>query len=276
MENNTKKRLIISLVYLLFFATVFWLLFSFFKPKPTCTDGTRNQNEEAIDCGGACPLRCEKNEAKELLVGETGLVESATSGEYDFYGIVSNPNSVFGSKYFSYKIKFKDKNGLILSEKQGASFVLPGDKKYIIENNIKLDQLPATIDFSVSGSRWVELDEFYEKPDLKVANKSYAEIGSGIGFSEAKGLLQNRSPFDFALIKIKVILRDSAGKIIALNATEMRTVNAGEDRDYRVFWPSRFPGSVSSVENQIEVNIFDSEAFAKKYFKPEKFQQYSE
>jgi hypothetical protein len=39
------------------------------------------------------------------------------------------------------------------------------------------------------------------------------------------------------------------------------------------FWLGRFPGEVANVENQIEVNVFDSEAFAKTYFKAEKFQQ---
>jgi hypothetical protein len=272
MEKNIQKRLIIGFIYLIFFLAVFWFLYSLFAPKPTCTDGIKNQNEEDVDCGGICALKCEKNIAKEFIIGETGLVESSSVGEYDFYGLVSNPNNVFGSKSFSYQIKFKDENGAIIAEKQGSSFILPGDKKYIIVNNIKLDRSPTSIDFSVSDSQWVELDDLYEKPDLKVANKNYAEIGSGIGFSQVSGLLQNRSPFDFALIRIKVILRDPTGKIIALNATEMRTVNAGEDRDYRVFWPNRFSGEVGSVENQIEVNVFDSEAFARRYFKPEKSQ----
>ena len=117
------------------------------------------------------------------------------------------------------------------------------------------------------------MDDLYEKPDLKIINKTYNEISSGVGFSEAKGLLQNRSQFDFAIIKIKIIVRDSANKIIALNATEMRTVKSLEDRDYRAFWLGRFPGEVANVENQIEVNVFDSESFAKRYFKSEKFQQ---
>ncbi|MCX6761488.1 MAG: hypothetical protein NTY33_01395 [Candidatus Moranbacteria bacterium] len=273
MEKNIQKRLIIGLAYLIFFSLVFWFLYSVFKPKATCTDGLKNQNEEGVDCGGVCAVKCQKIEVKDLTTGETGVVESIVAGEYDFYGVVTNPNSVYGSKSFTYAIKFKDENGTILNEKQGTGFILPGEKKYIIENNIKLDKLPTSIDFSVTDPAWVELDELYEKPDLKVVSKNYAETGSGVGFSQASGLLQNRSPFDFALIKIKVILRDADGKIIALNATEMRTVKSGEDRDYRVSWPSRFPGAVSSVENQIEVNVFDSDAFVRKYFKAEKFQQ---
>jgi hypothetical protein len=274
MEKNILKRLIIGLVYLTILFLVCWFFYSIFRTKPTCVDGIKNQNEEDVDCGGVCINKCQKIKVQELTVGETGVVESSIAGEYDFYGIVANPNNVYGSKSFTYQIKFKDEEGMLLAEKQGTSFILPGDKKYIIENNIKLDRLPAGIDFFLTNSDWVELDDLYEKPDLKIVNKSYNEINSGIGFSEAKGLLQNRSPFDFAMIKIKVILFDASGKIVALNGTEMRTVKSGEDRDYRAFWPSRFPGEVANVENQVEVNVFDSESFVKKYFKSEKFQQH--
>lgn len=273
MEKNTQKRLVVILVYFILFLLVFWFFYSVFRTKPTCFDGIRNQTEDDIDCGGICSKRCKKIKVQELTAREAGVVESSIAGEYDFYGVVINPNNVYGSKSFTYQIKFKDESGFMLAEKQGVSFILPGDKKYIIENNIKLDKLPADIDFSIIGSEWVELEDLYEKPDLKVANKSYNEISSGVGFSEAKGLLQNRSPFDFAMIKIKVILFDASGKIIALNATEMRTVKSGEERDYRAFWPTRFFGEVVNVENQIEVNVFDSDSFAKKYFKSEKFQQ---
>ncbi len=273
MEKSSQKRLVISLIFTILFLTVCWLFYSIFRTKPTCSDGIKNQNEEGVDCGGVCPNKCQKIEAKDLLTGETGVVESSIPGEYDFYGVVINPNSVFGSKHFTYQIKFKDAQGAIMAEKDGDSFILPGDKKYIIENNVKLSELPASISFSVADPEWVELDDLYEKPDLKVINKSYNEISSGVGFSEAKGLLQNRSPFDFSVIKIKVILRDSTGKIIALNATEMRTVKSGEDRDFRAFWSGRFPGEVAGVENQVEVNVFDSDSFAKQYFKSEKFQQ---
>ncbi|MFA5962228.1 MAG: hypothetical protein WC848_06095 [Parcubacteria group bacterium] len=266
MDKSSQKRLIIGLIYLIFFAAVFWFLYSIFKPKATCTDGVKNQNEEGIDCGGICPANCVKNEVKDFIVGETGVVESSIAGQYDFYGQVINPNNTYGSKSFSYDIRFKDENGLILAERQGESFILPGDKKYIIENNIGSDKHPISIDFSVTDSQWVETDDLYERPDLEIVNKSYNEITSGVGFSEAKGLLKNKSPFDFALIRVRVILRDMAGKIIALNSTEMRTVRSGENRDYRAFWPNRFPGGVADVENQVEVNVFDSDAFAKKYF----------
>ncbi len=274
MERNTLKRLAIILIYAVIFALVIWFLYSVFKTKETCLDGIKNQNEEGIDCGGICSKKCEKIKADDLIIGETGAVGSSTAGEYDFFGVVTNSNNDYGSDYFAYQVKFKDETGALLGEKQGDSFILPGDEKYIVENNIKLDKAPAKIEFSISDSRWVETAGFYEKPDLKVVNKTCNEISSGVGFFEAKGLLKNESPFDFALIKMKIILKNESGKIIALNGTDMRTVNSGENRDFRVFWPGRFSGEVANMETQVEVNVFDSDSFAKKYFKQEKFQSY--
>ena len=77
--------------------------------------------------------------------------------------------------------------------------------------------------------------------------------------------MRNRSPFDFDSIKIQVILKDAGGKVLALNSTEMKNIKAGEDRDFKVFWPSSFPGTVNSMEVQADVNVFNSDSFLKKF-----------
>jgi len=82
------------------------------------------------------------------------------------------------------------------------------------------------------------------------------------------GLLKNESPFDFSLISLKIILKDSADKVVALNLTEIRTVKSGENRDFRAVWFSRFLGEVLNVEVQAEANVFDSESFTTKNFVP--------
>lgn len=275
MRSRFSRRLIIGFMYFAIIFGTFFFFYYLFKTKATCFDGIKNQNEEDVDCGGRCFKTCKKMEAKDLIVGEVGVVDSSTPGEYDFYGIVDNPNSLYGSEYFDYKIEFKDESGIVIAEKMGNSFILPGEKKYLIENNIVLSKSPAKISLTVLNLRWAVFQDFYEKPDLKIINKTYGPITSGVGFYEAKGLLKNESTYDFAVIKIKVILKDVLGKIIALNSTEMRTVRSGENRDFRAFWPGRFSGEVGGSETQIEVNIFNSESFAKKNIKDHQFQEYA-
>lgn len=271
MEKNQKRAIIVA-VYLAIFIILGLFFYSLFKPKETCTDSIKNQNEEDVDCGGVC-APCKKIEAQPLNVLETGIVPSGITDQYDFYAIIDNPNNIYGSKEFQYEIKLKDAQGNILVDKTDSSYILPGEKKYIVETNLAPGSLPASAEIQIKNSEWVEFND-YRRPEIEVVNKNYSEITSGVGFADARGLLKNGSPFDFDLITIRIILKDPQNRVIALNSTQMRTVKSGEERDFRAFWPNRFPGDVRNMEAQVEVNVFSSDTFLKRYFKAQKFQEY--
>jgi len=281
MENNLEskrskfKRIVIIIIYLVIFLFIISAIVYAVKPKPDCFDGKLNQNEQGIDCGGVCEKKCEIIAEDPIQVLEANFVPSGLSNKHDLYGYIYNPNSLFGSPEFSYKFSVKDASGKVIVEKSGKNFVLPGERKYLIETNLDILENPYSVELSIENVKWSEFNVGdYQKPDLKIVNKNYDKIVSGVGFSEVKGLLKNESQFDFASIDVYVILRSPEGKIIALNSTRMDVVKAGENRDFRVFWPSRFSGEVRTVETQTDVNVFKSEAFVKRYFNTKKFQEY--
>jgi hypothetical protein len=271
MERTLKKKIIIFLIYLFIFSLIAWWIFSLFNKKETCFDGIKNQNEEKVDCGGICENKCAVTEVKNIIVEETGFIPSEISGKYDFYAKISNPNALFGGKNFDYAAEFKDNSGTLIASRNGSGFILPGERKYIVENSIEVSGTPVAANLTIGKSDWTEFNDYYERPDIKIVNKNYSEISDGAGFAEAKGLLKNDSPFDFDSIKIQIILKDSDGNISALNSTQMKTVKAGEERDFRAVWFSEFPGLVSNMEAQVEVNVFDSNTFLKNYYRPESF-----
>lgn len=271
-DKYQKKRAVIIAIFLAVFLSFVFLLFWWLRPEPTCSDGIKNQNETGVDCGGICPDKCEKITAEDLTSQESGFVESGAVNKYDLYSRVSNPNNIFGSSEFQYEFRLKDAEGNILATKQGSGYILPGESKYVVESNIETEKIPADVEFAITGQTWVEFTGYFEKPQLKVVNKRYDQIRSGVGFSEATGLLKNESPYDFNLIKLEIILKDAAGQVIALNSTEMRTVKSGENRDFRSLWLSRFPGDVMDVEVQAEADIFDPASFIDKNFIPVNYQ----
>ncbi len=249
------------------------VIYARMRPAATCEDGLKNQNEEGVDCGGVCQKTCTPV-AQKLVVGQMGVVPSGIAGKYDFYVKVTNPNATFGDKNFYYTLNFKNSSGTVIATRKGSNFILPGETKYVIESNVVAAEKPTTFDFAINSADWVEFNSYYEKPDIQVVNKNYDEISGGVGFSEASGLLKNKSPYDFDLIKVEVILTDGNGKILALNSTQMNTVVSGEQRDFHATWPNSFPGTVRNMEAQVEVNVFRSDNFLKKFYKTEKFQQY--
>lgn len=274
MERSQKKRLVIIGVYLAIFLLVVLGVYYWQKPKPSCFDGKQNQNEEGLDCGGICAKKCEIVAQQNIVVLGAGFVDSGVANNIDVFGEISNPNQTLGSGSFQYQFTIENPAGSLIASYSDTGFILPGEKKYITKANLAVQDVPAKINLSIGKTQWTEANEFYEKPQLSVVYKNYNEISSGVGFFEATGLVKNESPFNFSNIKIAVILKDANGGIVALNSTEMNTVASGENRDFRVYWPSRFPGSVANMETQAEVNIFNSEAFVKKNFKPQQFQQY--
>ena len=266
LERN-KKRYIIIFVYLAIFFLLGWMIYSWLKPAQTCFDKKQNQNETGVDCGGVCQKQCEKVfQAQDLIIKEAIFV-SAGPESYDVIMKVSNPNNQLGSSEFSYEFKLKDAVGNILAQRSGTSFILPFESKYIIETNLESKNPPAEIEAVATAPKWEEFFG-YEKPELNIYNKRYDLISSGIGYSEAKGLLRNESSFDFDTIKVNVVLRDENGKPVAFNKTEMKTIKAGEERDFRLLWPINFPGEVKGIpEMEAEANVFDSQNFIRQYTK---------
>ena len=267
MDDRQKKQTVVIAVFAAIFLLFVFFIYSIVKPKPTCFDGTKNQNEEDVDCGGVCQAKC-AIKAVDLTVGKTGFLAGG-AGSYDLFAEVINPNYRVGSGQFQYEFTLKDSSGSVLAKKSGVNFILPGEKKYVIETSVPISGTVASAEFRAYNPQWTEFStDYQQKPELRVVNKNYSEISSGVGFAEATGLLKNESLFDFSNIKLKIILKDSSDNIVGLNSTEMNTVKSGEVRDFRAFWPNRFTGDVRNMEVQTDVNVFNSESFIKKYFNP--------
>jgi hypothetical protein len=271
LGRNTKRAVIIF-VYLLIFSLLGLAIYFAVRPVPSCSDGKLNQREDGIDCGGPCQACAKPLEAEDISVKEEAFV-FAGPNRYDGIVKISNPNTQYGSPLFSYKVQLKDGAGKVLTERSGTGFILPSETKYILEMNLESVVTPESVDFSIESINWEEFFEYREKPMMGIYNRQYSPITSGVGFSEVYGLLRNESPFDFNVIKIKIVLRDGTGKAVAANSTELRSVRSSEQRDFKLIWPLSFPGEVAVTEIEPEANVYDSENFMEKYFPQKQFQK---
>ena len=270
------KRFIIAFTYLsIVIALGLFVYFTFIKAPETCGDGKKNQNETGIDCGGVCTTVCEENVVGEALEIKEVAFVSGGVGVYDVLSKVYNPNDEIGALSFQYVFILKDASGNILAEKSGTSFILPQETKSLMELNIPLTGVPATVTFTASNAEWKRFSGYQDKPQINIYQRRYDQISSGAGFGEAYGLVSNESPYDFRSLSVKVILRDEAGKLLAVNMTEMRSVKANEERDFRLLWPAAFPGTVATVEMEADADIYNSDNFMQQHLPGGKFQEFS-
>src|SRR3989344_197066 len=271
MITRQQKRIIIIGIYLVIFLSIGTLIFFAVAPAPSCTDGKRNQREEKVDCGGPCATCPEMPNVAALAVTEQEVLFGG-SGVYDVVASIANPNQEHGASTFSYAMILLNNSGEQIAERRGTTFILPSETKQIVETNIPASIAPSRVDVTVSDVRWEQFSG-YEKPQLNIYNRQFAPISSGVGFAQVQGLLRNESSFDFNSVRIVVVLRNAAGVPVAAHKTEMRTVDAGEARDFRLIWPNSFPGDVQRLEMEAEADVYNSQNFVKKYLPGGKFQE---
>jgi len=269
LTRDTKRLTIVS-VYLLIFLVLGTGGYMAFKPQPSCFDGKQNQNEEDIDCGGICALACmEEIVGNDLLVREITFIPTG-EGKYDIVARIFNPNNDIGAARFRYSLFLKDTNGKELVRVSDVNFILPQETKTLLALNLESAELPAKAVIELSNFEWQRLRGYQAKPELNIYSRRYVEKPDETVFGAVTATIVNDSLFDFRTVKLKVVLRDTAGVPLAANQSEMQTVTVGREQDIRIVFPGSFAGSVSQVEIEAEANIYDSENFLKRYKVPKR------
>lgn len=261
MESRLQKQIIIGIVFILIiggaaYGLVDWL----FIIEPTCSDKIRNGGEEGIDCGTlACGIACEEA-IKPLQVSDEKLFKIG-AGDYDFIAKIFNPNTSHGSSEIKYSIALAGSG-----TRSGTTYILPGQTKYIVITSLRTESDISSAALKVDFVEWEKLD----MPSGEVNFINTREQFSGSVF---EGIAFNDSNYDFDTIDVSVILFDSAGSIIGVNRTEIKTLVSKTERAYKMTWPLP-QNNVSRVEVQISTNLFENSNFIKSYGTQERFQKF--
>lgn len=281
MDYRRRKQitivLIISLILVLAGTGVYY---KWFYQAPTCFDNKQNQKEEGVDCGGPCQMSCELLTVKKLEVQWVKTV-FLKDGLYDVVAMIENSNPNYGLERFNYTFKLFDRDQRLIVEKTGSNFILPNQKKYIIETNVATDKRPDSAQLLMDGSSktdWQRLADNFETPDIYVHDKQFRYLENQPtvqgGVAQASGIIKNNSNYDFDKISVAVALYDANRDIIGVNKTEVYTVPAGEERYFSVLWFSPLSAEVNSVDMMAETNLFSDSNFMRRFGAPEKFQEY--
>ncbi|MDD2766139.1 MAG: hypothetical protein PHH40_00030 [Candidatus Moranbacteria bacterium] len=267
MSRKT-KQFFVAMIYIFLFSLLFTVVyFAFIKAPETCFDGKKNQNEQGIDCSGVCSVAC-----KEIVIGTALQIKEQSfmksrENTYDILAKVFNPNGEIGAVSFSYTASLLDATGIVLASRTGTANTLPLENKYLLVFNLETRGIPVAVSLEMNDIVWERFSGYQEKPAVNIYRKEYNEVSSSAVFSEATGLVSNESSYDFQSLIVQVILRDVFGKPLAVNSTEMNTMLSRENRDFRLVWPTAFPGRVEDIEMVVDVDAYHSLNFIKQYLR---------
>lgn len=270
MEKYRKKQIKIGLIYLLIAVIIVGGIYLIIKSKlPSCFDGVQNHGEDGIDCGGPCSL-CSWQLQEDLEVISVEAIK--TKDNYvDLVAKVKNPNQDFGAKLFSYKFNLYGFGNELIFSKQGTSYILPRETRYIIEQRISIDLKIFNTEFKVLDVTWQELED-YQEPELLIRH-SYFEQSDNL--SQAIGTLENRSNYDFDTIDVWAVLFDSNSRILGVGKSELKTILSGEDRYFEIKWFFSIDGQIDRVDMIAKANVFLDDNFMRRHSgERERFQDY--
>lgn len=273
MQRRAKQSFILFVYSILLIFFLSGIFFLFIYQKPTCLDGKKNQDETGIDCGGKCSQYCLADLTSEpLRINEVEtLAYSANSS--DAIGTVRNVNSKAALKSATYTFMLYDGNGQVIAEQNGKLSLLPLEERTLVALGLSVPKQSVTrTELIISNEEWVALPDFTEAPDIKIANPQFTILSGQAGYAEARGLVQNKSPYDIRTLGVVVVVRDVSGQALSVNRTTMNTLQSGEQRDFRLLWPQSFQGTPADTHMEVHFDMLAEDAFIQQYFPGGEFQ----
>jgi hypothetical protein len=247
-----KKRQLDYILTILGFLTVVGLIiFLIYKPAPSCFDGKQNQNEQGVDCGGACALACAEATRPLKIYWARPLKVSA--GWYDLVAQVENLNANLGNRSVPYALSVYDVDNTLIARRLGATFVNPGERFIIFESRVETGEREAQkvfLEFPTS-TPWEKVAPIPK--DLYVERRDFV--------NEPKPVLRlsvdNSSLKTYADIQVTTVLADINNNVFGASRTTIDRLAPNTRQEIYFTWPETFSLAPSTIDSYWRVNAFD-------------------
>lgn len=181
---------------------------------PSCMDGTQNQGEAGVDCGGSCRYLC----AAQVQQPTIRFVRQFASGEgrTDVIAYVINPNPSAAVAAAEYAITLYDDAGAVVGEREGAIGLPPSSTVPIFEPGFQTGSrtpVRAFLAFDPSSLNFETYDA--ETPRLSVIDVAFAEGET----PRITANVRNRGALPVYGLPVVATVFDSENNALAASAT---------------------------------------------------------
>jgi len=235
---RTFKQFAYGLFYLIILGVLAFGAYSvFFKPASSCFNGTQDQGEQGIDCGGVCAKTCTPSELATITTGQP-IIFHPTPSSVSVMVEIKNPNQNFSARKFYYKFTLRDDSGNPVAggEISGDSFVYASEIKYVAEFNKPFADAAKIVsaDFSIVGEPdWVS-GSLLAKPKLDLQNSSTSASGNEIGVT---GSIINSNTVSVSQVDIFAIIYSKLGQPAGISKTQVSNIAPGQQQLFSITHP---------------------------------------
>lgn len=244
MSWASRRRTAYTGGFILFIASLIGVPFFYWyiSIPVTCFDGIQNQNETALDKGGPCQLLDERTLSPHAILWTRAF--PVRGGTYGVISYVENPNKNAGVLQAPYRFKLYDERNVLIAERDGVGYIMPGNVTPIFEGAIDTGNRKvarAYLEFS-APLVWERLRDVSNP--ISVISKEITDINTA---PRLTATIENSSVQDFHDIQFTAVIFDTAGNAFAGSSTVVPTLNDGERSEIVFTWPDKFeyvPGKI--------------------------------
>lgn len=245
MPWAVRRRVIYLIGVFVFFAIVVGgpIAYTLLTVPPTCTDGIQNQGETAIDRGGPCPL-LDPNQLQPSAVLWSRAF-SVRDGSYNAASYIENPNDGAGVSSVGYVFKLYDSDNVLVAERIGSTFIMPGRVTPVFEGAIDTgNRKVARAFFALTAEpAWQQM-----RDAAKVIAVSDVAASNIATVPRVSATVRNTDVSPLFDISFVATVFDTAGNAYASSATHLDRLAAGETQQIVFTWPDPFPSLVGRID----------------------------
>ena len=245
MSWSSRKRTSYAAGVTLFFGLLVGvpLFYWYFTIPPTCDDGKRNQGETTVDRGGPC-----------LLLDERQLSPSATlwtrsfrvrDGTYNSIAYIQNPNEQAGVREVGYRFGLYDERNILVAERFGNTYIMPGGVTPIFEGGIDTGQRIVTHTYFefTKPLVWVRM----EAPSNAIIMND-RKIEDETTLPRLLASATNSSVRSISDVAFVAVISDPAGNAFAVSKTTVHELSGGQKIEVAFTWPGPFNVTIGRID----------------------------
>ena len=241
---RARRQLIVLGVVVLFGAVLLAYVVGVAIPDATCFDNRQNQNEEGVDCGGAC-TPCLENLSEPVVLWSRFF--QLGEGLYEAAALVENIHNFAAADRAFYRVKLYDANNILIAQRSGETYINPAERFLILETGLQTgERRPARALIEFEPIRWRYAD--YTKPNILVVRRDFALTPS----PRLSVTVRNAGAVDHEQLQASAILLDPQGNAYAASQTVVGELRSGVERILSFSWPA---GAVTEEPDTIEVLV---------------------
>ena len=243
-----------QIIYGTFFATITilgltFLYFKYLYVAPDCFDGVQDENEEGVDCGGACVRICNASVTQPVVKWSRSF--RVTPGLYNAVAYIENLNRVAATSVLNYTFSLYDDDGLI-TERKGSTILPPNSIYPIFEGRIETgNRVPTRTFLEFEAPRLWQPSET-GREQFTVTNRELVDADQK---PKLLASITNNSLKEAKEVEVVATIFDTNRNALTSSRTYIDNFAPRAETDVAFTWPEPIAKTVRSCEIPTDVVV---------------------